>query len=184
MAAKTKFACKYLKSSTNFFFRFVLDLWLPQIFNMAIFNMAFCWHLFLRVLTFVRNSKMLKFLHILEEQTQNKKLKILLPRIISKIFRFISFRFLALNFFSFRFWIFSVSFRFSSPGKNHAKSAHVRIFADFYMESKLSHKNVHKLAKSQGNHWISGHFRFWSFQIFFLFFISQKSLEIGASAQG
>jgi hypothetical protein len=39
-----------------------------------VFNMAFFFAFFLEALAFVRNFKMLKFLHILEEQTpKNKK---------------------------------------------------------------------------------------------------------------
>jgi hypothetical protein len=40
-------------------------------------------HLFLEALAFFRNFRILKFLHILEEQTQNKK-KICCPKINSK----------------------------------------------------------------------------------------------------
>jgi hypothetical protein len=83
MATKTKFACKNYKLS--FFkkkFRAVLVAKIPsfiekkisQKFKMApMFNMEiFFWHLFLRAFIIVRNFKMVKFLHILKEQTQKK----------------------------------------------------------------------------------------------------------------
>jgi hypothetical protein len=52
-----------------------------SILNRWRFNMAFFWHFFLEALTFVRNFKMQKFLHILEEQTNQK---FFCPKINSK----------------------------------------------------------------------------------------------------
>jgi hypothetical protein len=46
-----------------------------------IFNMAFFWHLFLEALAFVRNFKMQKFLHFLEEKIQKFFFFKMLPKI-------------------------------------------------------------------------------------------------------
>jgi hypothetical protein len=95
MATKTKFARKNYKSS--FFkkmFRAVLVVKIPKFYRKKKFSKIqdgahiqhrdFFSHLFPGALIFVRNFKMVRFLHILEEQTQKKNKKICCQKLNSK----------------------------------------------------------------------------------------------------
>jgi hypothetical protein len=50
-----------------------------------LFNIEIFWHVFLGALIFVRNFEMVKFLHILEEQTQKKIKKFVVPKKIKMV---------------------------------------------------------------------------------------------------
>jgi hypothetical protein len=84
IATKTKFACKNYKSSFSKKKSglFKLPKYLSFIKKKS--RWRFFWHTFLGALIFVKSFKMVKFLHIFEEQN-HKKIKKLLRRMKSKM---------------------------------------------------------------------------------------------------